>query len=325
MDPENDVVEKEFPGAPESNDPETLLEALQSGLNPEQDDEPEQTESEAEKAERLRDEAGRFAKKPAEPEKPAAEEDETAMPEGLSEKAQERFRKLASRVHEYAEAAQAAQRDIQAFREVISETGASPQDFGQALDYLRAVNRGDMQGALRMLDEQRRMISLAMGQPIPGADALAEFPDLRQRVEAYQMDESAALEIARARVMQREQMRQHQSQQQGMQRQQAQQQERANAIGMIDQMGAQWTKSDPDYQAKESVILKQLPSIAQQFPPGMWAHQVRMLYDTLSAMPMPQPARTTPAPLRASGQTAGAREPGSMLEALQSGLGYMNG
>jgi hypothetical protein len=164
-----------------------------------------------------------------------------------------------------------------------------------------------------------------MGQPLPGADALAEFPDLRQRVQAYQMDESAALEIARARVMQREQAQRRQGMEQQYQQQAAVQQTRAQAIGEIDRLGTDWAKTDPDYAIKEEVILKQLPTIAREFPPNMWPHQVRLLYQSLSAMPMPAQRSSNPPPLRPSGQTAGARQPGSMLEALQAGLGYGNG
>lgn len=311
---------------PESNEPETMLEAIQEGL---QGDEEPPPLDDGETTDRPRDEAGRFARKAGDkPEdaKPAeTPEDEMTMPEGLSEKAQARFRKLAGRVHELSEAHEAAQRSIEEFRDVVRSTGASPQDFSMALDYLRAMNSGDMQTALRIVEDQRRMISLAIGQPLPGADALAEFPDLRQRVQAYQMDESAALEIARARVMQREQAQRRHGMEQQYQQQAAVQQTRAQAIGEIDRLGTDWAKTDPDYAIKEEVILKQLPTIAREFPPNMWPHQVRLLYQSLSAMPMPAQRSSNPPPLRPSGQTAGARQPGSMLEALQAGLGYGNG
>lgn len=317
-------------GGQGSTGPETLLEALHEGLKPAAEESDATAKTGAE-----RDENGRFTAKKQEvddatnkPADPAAvpaskaDDDDLTMPEGLSEKAQERFRKLAGRVHEYGEAYQQAQKTVDEFRQVITATGATPQEFSQALDYLRAMKSGDMDTALRMVENQRRQISLALGRPLPGADVLAQFPDLRQRVDSYQMDEQAALEIARARVMQHQRMQQEQAYQATTQRQQAIEQERAQAIGQIDQLGLQWAKADPDYAAKEEVIRMQLPAIAQQFPPSMWAHQVRMLYDTISAMPMQAPARTAPAPLRASGQSAGARQPGSMLEALQAGLGY---
>ena len=96
---------------------------------------------------------------------------------------------------------------------------------------------------------------------------------------------------------------------------------RQMAMQKVDMMGAEWAKRDPDYRAKEDIILKQIPQIAKQFPPAQWAQQVELLYQTLSAMPIPKP-QNTPQPLRASGQAGGAKQPASMLDALKTGLGY---
>ena len=190
---------------------------------------------------------------------------------------------------------------------------------------MRMINKGDFDGALRLIDDQRRQISLAIGKPLPGADPLSEFPDLRQRVDAYQMDEQSAIEIARSRMMQQQSQQNQQQQYDNHQRSQMQQQTRQQAISQIDEMGKKWAKTDPDFTAKEEIILKQLPEIARNFPSNMWPQQVAILYNTLSSMPMQQPTRHNPAPLRPTGQTAGNRQPGSMLEAMEMGLGYSNG
>ena len=328
MDTADDGAEIVQIEASEPEGPQSMFEAIEQGLKP------KASEGEEDKAaaDRARDELGRFAKqdeKPAGEQKPEAEKpaeaDEFAMPEGLSAKAQERFQTLVSRVKEREQALEAVTRDVEDFRAVINESRATPQDFSQALDYIRMVNTGDLQGALRVIDAQRQQIALALGQPLPGADPLQSFPDLRQRVDAYQMDEATAIELARTRQMQQRQAEMQRQQQQTMQSQQAMHTERANAVAQIDQLGAQWAKSDPDYAAKEEIILKQLPQIAANFPPAMWAQQVRILYDTVSAVPRPSPQRTAPPPLRSSGQTAGNRQPSNMLEALQAGLGYAGG
>ncbi len=315
----------------QSAEPSSMLEAIESGLK-----ESEGQETDA-NGERARDAAGRFVKKEEDSAKLKSQEqaktvdkpggeDDLSMPDGLAVKAQERFKKLTGRLEETHAALQSAHSDIEQFREIVRESKATPQEFAQAVDYMRMVKTGDLESALRILEDQRRQISLALGRPLPGADPLSAFPDLRQRVDAYQMDEQAALEIARFRMLQQQQQQMQQEQNQGMQRQQAIQQERAQAIGMIYKLGAHWAQTDPDYAAKEDIILKQLPEIARNFPASVWPQQVKILYDTLSSMPVQAPVRNvTPAPLRASGQSAGARQPTSMLEALQSGLGYANG
>lgn len=327
--------------SPASDAPKSMLEAIERGLKGEDAakpaDEPAKTADE-----RARDEQGRFAKKAEEDaaakkaaeaamkakEPPGKDGDLPTMPEGLSEKAQHRFRELTHRASEAIKRAEAAEADVTQFREVLRQTGGTAEDFTAAFDYITAMKRGDLQSALSMLDAQRRQISLMMGRPLPGADPLAEFPDLRQRVEAYQMDESAAIELARARKQAEALNNQRMQSQETQQRAQATQQAKLAAMAEVDRMGAEWAARDPDYAAKEEIILKQIPAIAQQFPPQMWAAQVRMLYDTMSSMPMsPPPAmrQATPAPLRPSGQQGGARKPASMLEALNSGLGYGNG
>lgn len=302
----------------EDTGPESMLEAIEQGLK---------TETDEEKAERLRDEKGRFAAKTEAEAKPEAAkpEDDLAMPDGLSPKAQERFQKLVSKVHEHQQQYQAVTAQVEQFREVLAGTGGSAEDIGSALDYVKMVRNGDLEGALRVLDDQRRSISLALGKPLPGADPLSQFPDLRQRVDAYQMDEQAAIELARSRIQQQQIADQQRQAHQQQEQQQVSAQTRQQAISQIDALGAQWARTDPDFATKETILLKQLPQIAKAFPPHMWASQVKIIYDTLSSMPAPVQNRSAPSPLRPSGQSGGTRQPGSMLEALQSGLGYSGG
>lgn len=315
--------------------PKTMLEAISDGLKV----------GDGAAGDRVRDELGRFASKegqqsvdnkpetvdgqpakPADAAKPAEQTgDEFAVPEGLTPKAKERFESLVTKIKDTSAALETMQADMNQFREIVSQSQASPEEFVQALDYIRMVNTGDLRGALQVLDAQRQMLALAIGQPLPGADPLAAFPDLRQRVDAYQMDEQAAIEIARARQAQSVQLRQQSAQQQAYQQEESARAEKQSAVAEIDKLSAQWARTDPDFAHKEDIILKQLPEIARAFPPSMWARQVQILYQTISAMPAAQAVRHNPPPLRASGQTAGARQPTSMLEALQSGLGYNNG
>jgi hypothetical protein len=288
---------------------ETLLEAIQEGLKPEdaeKTDAPEKDE-------------------PAGEEKPEVAENDEEPPEGIGKKAQERFRAMVARVKEKDAEIEHLHRDLGGIRNLMRETGGTPEDFSKSFEYIRAIRRGDLQQARDILEDQIRQISVATGKPFGAVDPLAQHPDLRERVDAFQMDEQTALEMARHRLAQQEQQ---QAAQQFHARQQAevtQARTRQQAIAEIDRLGSEWAKSDPDYAAKEAVIARQAQLIAQQFPPSQWAAQVRLMYQTISAMPQPKPASHSPAPLRASGQTAGARQPSSMLEAIQGGLGYGNG
>jgi len=323
-----------------SSEPASMLEAIESGLTDTAEvGEPGKTEADG----RVRGADGRFIAKttdnaaetaaaaaktvpPAKATDPAAvkTEDDLAMPEGLSQKAQERFTTLVNRVKEREAQVSETQGTITQFREMIQSTGTTPQEFSQAIDYMKMVKHGDFEGALRIMDDQRRMLSIAMGRALPSADPLANFPDLRQRVDGYQMDEQTALEIARSRVQQNHIQTAQQQQDQAQQQAQNVQQARQQAVQQIDQLGQQWAKTDPDFTVKEDIILKQLPEIARNFPPSQWPQQVKILYNTLSAMPMQRQVTNTPAPLRASGQGGGARQPKTMQEAIDMQLGYAN-
>lgn len=291
----------------ESNEPETMFDAISEGLK--QDDP-------------VADPA--VEDKPAVPEvDPVAEpENEDEPPEGISKKAQERFRSMVTKVKEKDAEIETLRSNLDGIRHIMKDTGAAPEDFGKMFDYMKALNSGDMVRVRAVLEDQIRQYTMLTGQSLSQVDPLAEFPDLRERVNGYQMDENTALEIARNRAIQNRNNQVIQQQNQQQEKTQRYQQARQNAMQEVDQMGAEWAKRDPDYSAKEEIILKQIPVIAKEFPPEQWSKQVRILYQTLSAMPISRPQATTPAPLRASGQSAGTRQPGSMLEALQSGLGY---
>lgn len=300
-------VETDTPEVVESNEPASMLEAIQEGLKTEEPEE-EVAPEEDPKAEE-------------EPKEEAKPEDEDEPPEGISKKAQERFRSMVTKVKEKDAEIENLRTDLGGIRNLMRETGGKPEDFSMSFEYIRAIRSGDYGQARNILEDQIRQLTVATGQPFAQVDPLSQFPDLRERVNAYQMDEQTALEMARHRAAQNEQM---QAQQQHHQRQQSEQQatqSKQQAIAEIDRMGAEWAKSDPDYAMKEGLITKQAQMIAKQFPPAQWPAQVRLMYQTISSMPVNKPV-ANPAPLRASGQSAGARVPGSMLEALQNGLGY---
>jgi hypothetical protein len=311
---ENDLIESEAvaevetpePVEVESNEPESMLEAIQEGLKT---DEPEEK---AEETEEPKEEAKEEAK--------PADEDEP--PEGISKKAQERFRNLTSRLKEKDQEVERLSQDLGGIRKMMQDTGGKPEDFAKTFEYIRALNHGDLDHAKSILEDQIRQLSIATGKPFQQVDPLSQFPDLRERVNSYQMDEQTAMEMARYRSSQQTQQRQAQEYQQRQQSEQQSQYVRQNAIAEIDRMGNEWAKNDPDYAMKEGLITAQAKLISEQFPPQQWPAQVKLMYQTISSMPMPKPVTNSPAPLRASGQSAGARQPTSMLEALQNGLGY---
>lgn len=250
--------------------------------------------------------------------KPETAEDLTLMPEGLQPKARERFQALANTNKELTSQNEQLRTQVDYVRETFQQHGIQQPQFEQAAAVIGMMNRGDLPGALAVLDEQRRMISLAMGQPLPGVDALSEFPDLRSAVDNMQVTEQHAMEIARSRHLQLTQQRQNQQAQQQHQVQQANQQAVHQGTLAVDRLCQQLASSDMDYATIEAQLLPVIPKLLQGVPPNQWENAVRTQYDLLKqvASRVRSSAPTTTQPLRPTGHGSPATAPTSMFDAM---------
>ena len=263
---------------------------------------PEQEQAAAEQ--RARDAQGKFAKKPTDPnapvdpkdptKKPAVDpKDLTVMPEGLTPKAQERFQALANTNKELTGRLEAATalaggnpdavvpmlQSAQALQQTFQQHGVTRDQFTQATEAIGLLNRGDMAGFQRMLESQLRQVSLATGKPIVQVDALAEFPDLRERVDALQLTEADAIEMARNRAAQTQQRQQQQRQQQEQGQQQAIQQETHKGKLEVDDFCKKAMKTDLDYAKIEPILLQEIKDgLLKGVPPDRWAAIVEKTY-----------------------------------------------
>lgn len=256
---------------------------------------------------------------------PAAEEDLTAMPEGLQPKAQERFQKLANTNKEMAAQLEQVLPQFEAFQTVLSENAVKRDQFEAAVSVIGMMNRGDLEGAEKVLLQQLQQIAIMTGRQPGAVDALADFPDLRQQVDGLMMTEQSALEVARARIA----TQAHQAQQQGQQRQQqeqraqqeakqAQQQQVQQGTLAVDRFCKAMASSDMDYAAIEAQLLPVLPQLLQHVPPNLWENTVRTQYDLIKKVA--GSTRTSSAPagsiLRPTGQASPAAAPRTMAEAM---------
>ena len=279
-------------------------------------------------AQRLRDEQGRFAKKPDEtvpPVEPLKKtepgKDATAMPEGLTPKAQERFQTLANTNKELAAKVQEFQpmvESAQALQQTFVEHGVQREQFDQAVNVIGLMNRGDWQGAQQVLEEQLRLISLHTGRPVNHVDALQGFPDLREQVDGLQLTEQNALVIARARAQQDAQQQAQQTQQQ--QERQAQQTQQAVQEGQraVDTFAKSKMKTDLDYAKIEPLLMEQLQGgLLEGIPPSRWAAVVQKTYDLVKqSAAMNRSPSTGGGVLRPSGGDPVKAAPKNAFEAM---------
>jgi hypothetical protein len=249
------------------------------------------------------------------------EDDITAMPEGLGQKAQERFQRLATTNRELSERVTSLEPQVNYIRDTFQQHGVQQEQFEQAVTVIGALNRGDYQTAKQILIDQLRHVSLLTGEPMAGVDALADFPDLRQQVDGLQMAEQTALELARLRKGQQA-MQQHQAQQnQQREQQQASEREFTQAQTAVDKWVRQMAAQDIDWPVLEEQLLPDIKNLLQGVPPSRWLSVMQTQYSVLKRAATTfrrSAAPNTPAvnPLRPSGAGAPQRAPTSMYEAM---------
>lgn len=249
-------------------------------------------------------------------------------PEGVSEKAQNRFQQLANEKKELQSKYDDMAASVEPFREALQSNGVQREQFDMAVGVIGMMNRGDFEGALKALDEQRRLISLHMGKPLPGVDALVEFPDLRAKVEAFQLDEETAHELAKQRHAdaQRQQIQertqqQRQAKERERQSQEQQQQEFQAGTKAVDDFCKKMMKEDLDYAKVEAILLPRISKgLLKGVPPERFAEVVQDTYEMIKASAGSQ--RTAHAninSLRPVGAASPTERPKNMHEAMWGG------
>lgn len=246
---------------------------------------------------------------------PEPQPDDEADKLGLKDRAKERFESLSGQVKELAplkaaleeagikdiktlpqlvERAQAADQ----FIGMVQDTGATAEQYGQALDYLRLVNAagsGDRKAAEQayaVMEAEMRVLAQALGKEVPGIhDPLSEFPDIARKVENCEIDRQTALELAGARAGQR--MSQY-GQQQKEQRRQTEQQTQQQIQGGVNALVA-WDRAkmqaDPNYKDIRPILDAKVAEIRTKYPPSQWAEITELAYQAIAAQHKPAPRK----------------------------------
>lgn len=220
-------------------------------------------------------------------------------------------RELESRATEtITERDQVSQR-LNGFESILQDAGATPEVLSGHLQYMRMIKGGDYDKAMQWLDGERLALARAIGKPVEGVDLLAEFPDLKEDVDSFQITNERALELANARRMQNA----HQQRQTAAEHQQAEnaryaeaQRAKEESLDGIDSWLKGLAGTDVDFAAKETIIKEWLakPSTTQlltRLPPDGWLDLIKDKYDSVA---VPAPLPRVPTPLRPGGSGSGA-------------------
>ncbi len=270
---------------------------------------------------------------------------------GLKEKSAERFRGMAAEIKELAplrEAMKAAGiEDVARLPELVQrsqvgedmvkmvmDTGASPEQYGMALDYLGLIGKaqqGDLvaaEKAYEVMGKEYAALAKMLGKEAPGIhDPLANHQDLRAEVEAGDLPRARAVEIAG----QRDRAAYTGSvERQRTETQQAMTQAQRDAFDGLQAYDAEMTAADPSYLAKRDILQVHVNEIMAKYPPREWERRTAIAYASIklpaqaaTATPTPAPpVQPRPGPVRPSGPRP-AMDPttfASPMDALEYGI-----
>jgi hypothetical protein len=189
---------------------------------------------------------------------------------------------------------------------MVQDTGATPQQYGMTLDYLKVVNaanggdRAAAEQAYTIVSGELAALAKLIGKEVPGLhDPLADHPDLQQQINMGEISRPAALELAS--------LRQAHAMDDGRRQIETQrhdaQTEQQRGIEGLNALGAELS-ADPKYAQKAPVLVAALRAMQETTPPAKWVETARKIYASIPAMaapappPPPAPARVTPGPVR---------------------------
>lgn len=245
------------------------------------------------------------------------------LPNALKKDTKERIHRLVDRVKSAEERGQQSEQRLSTIVQRIQDTGATPEQYGQTLQYLTLVNSGDRNLILKALEFVKGEVvalSRMAGVPAPGVSFLEEHEDLMAEVHAGKLTRERAEEIAASRSGQQyaQNMQAHRARQQNDAT--AYQQEVRSAQDALNAREAELKAADPAYMQKRQVILSiVLPLIRSgAIAPKNWVAEFDRIYKTLpAAVRTAAPPGTPPAGVPA-GAAAAARAPGNQpLRAAQ--------
>lgn len=221
----------------------------------------------------------------------------------------------------------------------ISNTGATPEEFGAMLGYMRWVHSDkpeDLKQARELLMSELEGISLKLGEAAPGINFLAKYPDLQSKVDNGQITTEDAQEMALYRTRTANAEAQRTAVQTRESTAAAATTERNSAIAELNTLGTSLQSTDADYAIKHE-MLKPILNALGQLPPTKWKAAFTQAYKAITPEQVAarrgmvqsgvQPGAKPPAgkPLRANKSPSGGgselgRKPTSLLDAISAAV-----
>jgi len=205
------------------------------------------------------------------------------MPDGLSDRAQDRFTKLVEANKEKDNQINGMGQTLMGMRKMVEDTGMSNEEFIGALDLMRALKTNPEDGIKRVqqyIDQVARENGIQL-EPFE-YDALSDFPDLKADVEDMRISPEYAAQIAKQRRQEARQKEQQekQEQQDGAKRQW--ESARNEALPQIGKLIDGYQKNDIDWDAKADLMLEAAAYARDNLPPPQWVPYMKQEYKRIT-------------------------------------------
>lgn len=217
----------------------------------------------------------------------------------------------------------------------ITDTGASPDEFGQMVGYMRLVHSADpkhLEVAYSVLQGELRSLCIRMGKPIPEVNFLRDKgnEDLITEIKEGKISVNRAHEIAVARATGTQTMQRTEATRTAEQSKKDDAAAADAGTKALDALDAELVKRDGEavFKAKYDILVPMLKPLFERLDPKEWVGVFRSHYDNLkvaprTAPPPPPPPPNRQQPLRPKTPAGGAppnKAPSSVLDAINQAL-----
>jgi hypothetical protein len=322
----------------ESDDSGASGKVEEAELNENADDESEVTEGDGTittaSAPSDRNPDGTFKKKGQEPKQPDAVND--PIPKDVKQETRARMQSLIDTTKEVTAERDKFKQDFDYLIQGVQATGATPEQYGEALSWLSLFNSGnpaDQVKALELIESVADRLATFLGKDRSVSDPLARHEDLKAAVARREITAEYAKEIARQRNGVAFRTEISTSQQQRQQQETVAAQTLQQARNDLTALEANLRAVDgAEYEAIKSQIVGPLKPLMAAINPSQWhakfIEAYKMAKESRAQMARAPVAPKIPAnqPLRGGKNPAGgqARAPASALEAMTGALASMN-
>jgi DNA-binding transcriptional regulator of glucitol operon len=216
------------------------------------------------------------------------------------------------------------QQSFDSLRQLGYADEGAAHDLVNFSEYRKAIYSGDENTFSKIISDQIKQFESLYGKKISiSSSALDDHPDLKEKVDALDIDESTALELVRSRELQARINREAQNRTQAQQTEAERTQELSGVVASVEQLQENWQRNDPDFPAILPHLQPLMAEIGSKYPPALWPQLLELQYKSLKkALSESQSAsRGNNTPLRGNGRQGAKPAPSSPQEAVLQELG----